>query len=83
MLMYSFDAVIEGLIVSVTRAFPGPLGVPAPIMQLIAVVICGNEYLNDICLDTLNLIDGADNPNFNRVSTVHHCVIITYNMCQQ
>ncbi|KAH7639485.1 abc transporter sub-family a-like protein [Dermatophagoides farinae] len=51
------------------RAFPGPLGVPAPIMQLIAVVICGNEYLNDICLDTLNLIDGADNPNFNR-STV-------------
>ncbi|KAH9413527.1 Alpha/beta-hydrolase lipase region [Dermatophagoides pteronyssinus] len=51
------------------RAFPGPIGVPAPIMQLIAVVICGNEYLNDICLDTLNLIDGADNPNFNR-STV-------------
>ncbi|KAF7494001.1 Gastric triacylglycerol lipase [Sarcoptes scabiei] len=48
------------------RSNPTRLGLPTSLMQLIGIIICGNEFLIDICSDALYAINGFDAKYFNQ-----------------
>ncbi|CAG2106679.1 unnamed protein product [Medioppia subpectinata] len=51
----------------ILRAFPGPLGIPVPIAQIIGIFVCGNELLVNLCADIFYAINGYDAQNFNKI----------------
>ena len=51
--------------------FPGPLGLPLRVMQLIAVFICGNDQLVNLCANIFYSLNGFDPTNFNRVKIIN------------